>query len=185
MEPVGKINKIYQEGLDLDRLIPVAEKNYKFQPQLTPKLDNHKGDYTETTLLEIILWKTNRYPELPEGLLKEINELRQEFTEVKARVLLRRLLTLKGFDLPMASTVLRFACPDELQIIDQRVYRFIVDGADTFKKPYNDEVKIEMYFKYLQRLKQVCDQYKIPFSKSDRIIYQLDKELNAEHPIKY
>jgi thermostable 8-oxoguanine DNA glycosylase len=179
------MKKIYSNDIDLENLISKADKNYKFQLYLTQKLDNHRGDFTEMTLLEIVLWKTNRYPDITIEILDDINNLRQKFSTEKAKILLRKLLSLKGFDLPMASTVLRFACPDHLQIIDQRVYRFITEGVDDFKKPYNDALKVEMYFSYIEKLKDVCIKYKIPFNKADRIIYQLDKELNADHPIKY
>lgn len=179
------MKKIFDFNDELDVLILEAEKEYNFQPELTEKLDNIKSDFDEMTLLEIVLWKTNRYPEYSSGLLDDINSLRKEFTINKAKALLRKLLQLKGFDLPMASTVLRFACPDELQIIDQRVYRFITSGTDQFKKPYNDDRKIEMYFDYIMTLKEICFKYKIPFKTSDRIIYQLDKRFNSDHRIKY
>lgn len=179
------MKKIFSDDLNWDELINEADKDYMFQPDLTKKLDNHIGDFTETTLLEIVLWKTNRYPAFTTSVLDEINNLRKSFTIDKAKQLLKKLLRLKGFDLPMASTVLRFACPDHLQIIDQRVYRFITADIHAFKKPYNDDRKIEMYFDYLERLKEVCVKYNIPFYKADRIIYQLDKKLNAEHAIKY
>ena len=179
------MKKIYDVDINWEGLIEQADREYKFQPGLTEKLDNHTDDFTETTLLEIILWKTNRYPEINADLLTAINDLRKGFSSNKARLLLKQLLLLKGFDLPMASTVLRFACPDHLQIIDQRVYRFITEGTDIFKKPYNDDRKVDMYFDYLERLKEVCLKYDIPFNKADRIIYQLDKELNADIPINY
>lgn len=179
------MKKIHHNDINWEGLIEKAEKDYKFQPDLTKKLDNHTGEFTETTLLEIILWKTNRYPDLTPALLADINDLRRDFSNDKARSLLTKLLQIRGFDLPMASTVLRFACPDHLQIIDQRVYRFITEGTDTFRKPYNDDRKVEMYFEYLARLKEVCLIHNIPFNKSDRILYQLDKYFNSDHPIKY
>lgn len=98
---------------DWEDKLKQAESRYKFQKRLTEKLANHKGAFTETTLLEIVLWKTNRYPELSEPLLNAINDLRSSYTEEKARQLLRQLLGTKGFDLGMASTVLRFARPDD------------------------------------------------------------------------
>ena len=38
-----------------------AMKCYKYQEELTKRLDSHEGDFTEMTMLEIVLWKTNRY----------------------------------------------------------------------------------------------------------------------------
>ena len=163
-----------------------ADKEYKYQPQLTKKLDAHSGDFSEQTLLEIALWKTNRYPTISQDLLNDINDLRKNYSEEKARNLLQKLLQreMKGFDLPMASTVLRFAVPDKLQIIDQRVYRFITPDKDCLNIPYNIEKKIDLYFDYIERLKKICKDFDIPFSKADRILYQLDKIHNKNIRLK-
>lgn len=179
------MKKIYDSDIQWEGSINKADKEYKFQPELTDKLDKHEGDFTEITLLEIVLWKTNRYPEINSDLLQSINELRREYSKAKAITVLKILLGLRGFDLPMASTVLRFACPEQLQIIDQRVYRFITEGTDTLDKPHNIDKKVDMYFDYLDRLRTVCQAYNIPFYKADRILYQLDKELNKDSPIRY
>jgi len=164
--------------------IAKAKNSYNYQPELTKKLDAHVGDFTETTLLEIVLWKLNRYPTLTPGLIAGINDLRKDYSEEKAKKLLRTLLDEphKGFDLPMASTVLRFACPDRLQIIDQRVYRFITN-EDKLKLPFNIDKKVDLYFEYLKTLKAVCGKYGIDFKEADRILYQLDKMHNKEFPI--
>lgn len=178
------MHKIFDTDVDWEKLITQADRDYNFQPRLTEKLDNYEGDFSETTLLEIVLWKTNRYPDLNVHIIDGINSLRNAFSIDKSKIILKSLLALKGFDLPMASTVLRFASPSNFQIIDQRVYRFITKDADSFKKPFNDDRKIEVYFEYLERLKKVCHKHNIPFHKADRIFYQLDKNLNWEHPIK-
>ena len=175
--------KKLQDLSDLTEAFIKADKEYKYQPWLTEKLDNHSGDFSEQTLLEIALWKTNRYPTITQDLLDDINNLRKNYAEEKARKLLRKLLELKGFDLPMASTVLRFAVPNELQIIDQRVYRFITD-KDCLDIPYNIEKKIELYFNYIQQLQSICQQKDIPFSKADRLLYQLDKIHNKDIRLK-
>jgi thermostable 8-oxoguanine DNA glycosylase len=158
-----------------------AMKSYSYQDELTKRLDSYKEDFTEMTILEIVLWKTNRYPKLADGVINDINDLRKEYTEEKARNLLRKLLSddSRGFDLPMASTVLRFAVPDQLQIIDQRVYRFITDH-DHLKIPFNVEKKIDLYFDYIKALREKCDESGVSFNVSDRIFYQLDKERNKE-----
>lgn len=180
------MKKLQDPSFDWTIKLKEAEQEYSYQPKLTQKLDNHIGDFTGTTLLEIVLWKTNRYPTITESLLKDINDLRKNYSEEKAKSLLRKLLQkdLKGFDLPMASTVLRFACPDQLQIIDQRVYRFITPDKDHLKIPYNIEDKIDLYFSYITRLKSICLYYNIPFYKADRVLYQLDKTENKNISIK-
>ena len=132
-----------------------------------------------------MLWKTNRYPEIVDGLLDKINALRSNYSEALVEEILVLLLDAKGFDLPMASSVLSFACPEHCQIIDQRVYRFIYPNHDEFKKPTKKEDKIRLYFSYLKHLKEVCHQHKIPFSKADRLLYQLDKMENKDIKIKY
>lgn len=161
--------------------IVLAERKYNYQPQLTTKLDHHSNDFTQITMLEIVLWKTNRYPVVTQELLTMINSLRDSYSDAKAKDLLRLLLSkdMKGFDLPMASTVLRFAVPDRLQIIDQRVYRFITDN-DRLAIPANIEKKVDLYFNYIEKLKTVCEEYQIPFYKADRILYQLDKFHNTK-----
>lgn len=172
---------------ELNAEIERARKTYKFQEQLTKKLDAHTGDFTEHTILEIVLWKVNRYPSITSDILDQINVLKNDYSEEGARKLLKRLLEkdVKGFDLPMASTVLRFALPEKFQIIDQRVFRFIMPEYNKFKMPYKIEEKVELYFDYLEKLRQSCEEYNIPFSISDRILYQMDKNLNGHIPIKY
>lgn len=179
-----KLKKL-QDLSNLAEAFILADEKYNYQSHLTKKLDNLSSDFSETTLLEIVLWKTNRYPTITQELIDDINDLRKSYSEEKSRNLLRKLLQkeIKGFDLPMASTVLRFAVPDELQIIDQRVYRFISD-KDFLKIPYNIDQKINLYFEYIEKLKSICKDYNIPFSKSDRILYQLDKLYNKDIRLK-
>jgi len=180
------MKKLYDSELlpNLSEDIAKAKKDYNYQPGLTKKLDALVGDFAETTLLEIVLWKLNRYPTFTPGLIAGINDLRKDYTEEKARKLLRTLLNEphKGFDLPMASTVLRFACPDHLQIIDQRVYRLITN-EDKLKLSFNIDRKVDLYFEYLKMLKVVGDKYGINFKESDRILYQLDKMHNKQFTI--
>lgn len=178
------VNKIYDHPNNSSDLIKKADSDYSFQKVLTKELDDLEEDFDETTMLKIVLWKTNRYPHLNADTLQIINELRRNYSQEMAKTVLSHLLELKGFDLPMASTVLRFACPNDLQIIDKRVYRFIMPD-DKLKIPYNKTEKVEMYFKYIERLKDISQIYNIPFRKSDRILYQLDKSLNADTPIEY
>lgn len=178
------MNKLYDLS-NLKEALEKARKDYKYQKKLTDKLDNHSGDFSEQTLLEIALWKTNRYPTITQDLLEDINDLRKNYSEEKASNLLRKLLQkeMKGFNLPMASTVLRFAVPNKLQIIDQRVYRFITN-KDCLKIPNNIDEKIELYFNYIKQLKKICTDYNIPFLEADRLLYQLDKKLNKKFPLK-
>lgn len=166
-----------------DFLLELPE--FKYQKGLTDKLDNKKGDFTYETMLEIVLWKTNRFPEIDEDLIVKINELRKGYDEYLSNHILTKLLDSKGFDLPMASTFLRFIDSDYFQIIDQRVYRILY--GENLKIPFSKAKKVELYKKYLIDLKEACITHNIPFSKSDRILYLLDKhpQVNKDQKIKY
>jgi thermostable 8-oxoguanine DNA glycosylase len=168
---------------NLQERLKEAKSNYDYQDKLTKKLDKHKGLFTYTTLLEIVLWKTNRYPEIDESLIEDINDLRKKYNKSKARNLLLMLLSLKGFDLPMASTILRFAVPDKLQIIDQRVYRLIT-SEDTLKKPSSADKKADLYFDYIDILTDKAKEHGIRFREADRLLYQLDKMYNKNVKLK-
>lgn len=158
---------------------------FKYQKELTEKLDTKKDDFTYETVLEIVLWKTNRFADIDPDLILKINELRVNFNEALADYILIKLLESKGFDLPMASTFLRFINPNYFQIIDQRVYRLVY--GENLNIPFSQPQKIELYKKYLIDLKQVCFEYEISFSESDRILNLLDQhpEVNKEQKIKY
>ncbi len=158
---------------------------FKYQEKLTKKLDTKKDDFTYETILEIVLWKINRFPEINEDLIARINELRKAYNADLSDYVLMKLLESKGFDLPMASTFLRFINPNYFQIIDQRVYRILY--GKNLKIPFSKSKKIELYKIYLTDLKEVCINHNIPFSESDRILYLLDKhpEVNKEQRIKY
>lgn len=172
-----------QSVSNLEEALKKAEGDYHYQDNLTKILDGITGDFSEKTLLEIILWKTNRYPVITDGLLKSINDLRKSYSVEKAKEVLKKLLDSHGFGLPMASTVLRFAVPGELQIIDQRVYRFITDN-DCLDIPTNIDEQVELYFNYINLLKKLCRDYNIIFLKADRILYRLDKTLNKDIKLK-
>jgi len=172
---------------DLDNLQKLLSElpEFKYQKELTKKLDAKNDDFTYETMLEIVLWKTNRFPEINDDLIVKINELRRGYDESLSDYILVKLLDSKGFDLPMASTFLRFINPDDFQIIDQRVYRILY--GESLKIPFSKPKKIELYKKYLVDLKEACISYEIPFSTSDRILYLLDKhsEVNKDQKIKY
>ncbi|MDV3995845.1 hypothetical protein CMT66_10615 [Elizabethkingia anophelis] len=159
--------------------------DFNYQEELTKKLDNKQDEFTYETFLEIILWKTNSYPEVDNELISKINRLRKEYSETLADDILIKLLGAKGFDLPMASTLLRFINPEYFQIIDQRVYRLLY--GENLKIPFSKSKKIDLYKKYIIYLRNICDKYKIPFSQSDRILYLLDKhpKVNKHQKIKY
>ena len=160
-------------------------KGYNYQQDLTPKLDklDSSDDFTEINLLEIVLWKVNRYPAYTPELISNLKNVKNLKCAEDAKELLSELLITRGFDLPMASTVLRFLRSDIFQIIDKRVYRFITPERNTLYLSRNIDKKIELYFNYLQRLREVCTIHNIPFEISDRVFYQLDKIHNGHIPL--
>ena len=81
----------------------------------------------------------------------------------------------------MASTILRFRNPNVYQIIDKRVYRIIYGKKLTLSSIIDKN--IALYLQYLHDLKDVCQQYDIEFSESDRVLYQLDKLENKDIPL--
>jgi hypothetical protein len=98
--------------------------------------------------------------------------------------ILENLLKTNGIQLAMASTILRFKNPKIYQIIDQRVYRIIYSEA--MPKYFSSiEKQISLYLKYLNDLKNVCNERGINFELSDRIIYEIDKEFNKDEKINY
>jgi len=186
-----------KEIITIDHEIFNVEENFgefKYQEELTSKLDSYSNDFNQEIINEIVLWKVNRYAKLPDEvfiLLNKININEKVLTEEQkniARKLLSILLSrkTKGIQLPMASTILRFRNKNLFQIIDQRVYRFLY-GKSLSLKPYKTEQTIQdeinMYFEYLDILKKKCDKLSIPFSDSDRILYLADKHYNKNHSL--
>ena len=161
--------------------------NYKYQLELTSKLDGLDDDFNQEIINEIVLWKVNRYSFLDDetfSVLNKINKVDLVLHIELTTEILTKLLNTKGIQLAMASTILRFKNPDIYQIIDQRVYRFVY-GIEMPKYFSSIEKQIDFYIEYLQKLKQVCIEKGIDFNLSDRIIYELDKLHNKKVKIKY
>jgi thermostable 8-oxoguanine DNA glycosylase len=171
------LKTIESQKLDVKSL---GEK-FKYQKELTKKLDAEKRDFDQAIINEIVLWKVNRYAGLKNETLQLINEIRVDALtrdDELTRKVLELLLAEGGIRLPMASTILRFRNPKIYQIIDQRVYRFICGEA--LPTLFSIPKQITLYFEYLEKLKEVCENHKIPFGEADRILYQADKELNGD-----
>lgn len=161
--------------------------NYKYQLELTSKLDGLDDDFNQEIINEIVLWKVNRYSFLDDEKFSVLNKINKEDLILDVELtteILTKFLNTKGIQLPMASTILRFKNPNIYQIIDQRVYRFVY-GIEMPKYFSSIEKQIDFYIEYLQKLKQVCIEKGIDFNLSDRIIYELDKLHNKEIKIKY
>jgi hypothetical protein len=161
--------------------------DYKYQPQLTGKLDGMDAkDFDQVALLEIVLWKLNRFPYLDSALINDLKSVAMlKPTEHRhAEALLHRLLGSSGVRLPVASTILRFLNPNTFQIIDDRTYRLLHPGAKLYpSKPAKGKSfkgyltrSTDIYFRYLETLHTLSSE-KLPFNLADRILYQLDRKL--------
>ena len=164
---------------DLDAFLP----EYNYQPGLTPKLDTIGSvPFTQETINEIVLWKTNRYARLSSELLHSLDDFTslQMGEHRQGEAALASLLETRGVDLPMASTILRFRNPRVFQIIDQRAYRAIYGQ----KYPLNSNSalhrKVSVYFDYLDELVKFCIDSETSFETVDRLLYQFDTQLNGK-----
>ena len=167
---------------NLQEALKTAENKYRYQKDLTNQLDSYHESFTELHFFKIVLWKLNRYPEIASDTIEILNKLKISYTEEAAKECLVHLLKIKGCDLPMASTLLRFLMPQKFQIIDQRAYRILYGEELKYSSLMNK--KIEVYFNYLVRLREEADRFNIPFEKSDRLLYSLDKMFNKDVPLK-
>ncbi|WP_024773019.1 hypothetical protein [Aquimarina macrocephali] len=168
------------------KILPEDSK-FEYQKELTSKLDNFKEDFDQNTLNEIVLWKVNRYASFSDGVITLINSIdpnEKTLDNDKVRNTLTQLLRTKGVQLPMASTILRYRNPEVFQIIDQRVFRIIypkkVLKLSTYNSDKNIKFQVDLYLKYLEDLIDVCEKLKIPFAKSDRILFMADRRINKE-----
>ena len=176
---------------DSDFKIISDDYEFKYQEALTKKLDSSTENFSQEKLNEIVLWKVNRYAEFDESLIELINSIDKDETKIdidKTKQILKGLLKTNGVQLAMASTILRYRNPNIYQIIDQRVFRVIYKNQtlelNTYPSEKNLNFQIELYIKYLYDLSNVCIDLKIPFDKSDRILFMADKRINKKEKLK-
>ena len=164
--------------------------DYDYQPNLTSKLDQLSPEtLNRESFYEIVLWKTNRFPEISDELIASLRSLSAIKSKAhrQSEACLRALLQTKGIQLPMASTILRFINPNSFQIIDDRAYRRVLEFATDMPNKYPPKPtmvtesylarSVELYFRYLDELHKICSDT-LPFKLADRILYQLDKKLD-------
>jgi hypothetical protein len=158
-------------------------KQYDYQPTLTEKLDNmDELDLTQQSINEIVLWKVDRYVEASSKLLSDLNTLRTlpDGEHRQGVKFLTSLLSTRGVDLPMASTLLRFRNPRVYQIIDQHAYRAIYGEKYPLYAASPSNRKIDVYFDYLDRLIALCKHRGLSFKSIDRLLYIFDKKENGK-----
>jgi hypothetical protein len=156
---------------------------YHYHSDLTSRLDQLSSTEITTSLLhEIVLWKLNRYPYIPESLINKVNKIQkiQPRKHRKSEKLLVFLLKCDGVDLPMASTILRFKNPNAFQIIDRHAYRALYGSDYPFSAATSIKKKINGYFNYLDDLHKLSKNKNIRFRDLDRILYIFDKNVNGK-----
>lgn len=174
---------VFDDAFQLEK----GDQEFDYQKDLTAKLDKTTTLFDQKIINEIVLWKVNRYASVDNDTLELLNDIDPKATELdteKTRKLLKNLIQKKGIQLAMASTILRFKNKNIYQIIDQRVYRIIYKDKKLKLKTHPNEKnlneQIDLYFQYLQDLKNVCIKLKIPFDNSDRILFMADKRINKD-----
>ena len=71
---------------------------FKFQEELTKKLDNYSSDFDQNILNEIVLWKVNRYALFSDEVIKLLNSIKYSSTNINLDTttkLLTHLLNIK------------------------------------------------------------------------------------------
>ena len=155
---------------------------YRHQEDLTRRLDNLEGEvFSQELVNEIVLWKVNRYAGLSPEILSAIDGLAPiaPGDHRQAGQVLEALLGVRGVDLAMASTLLRFRNPHAFQIIDRHAYRALSGERLRLYPETPLERKLELYFGYLDALREFAQATGIAFESLDRLLYQFDKEKNG------
>jgi len=171
----------------IDFEIKEEDFEYNYQSSLTAKLDCYTLPFNQEVVNEIVLWKVNRYAELSPETLSLINQIDSEWDEALIRNVLYALLSEKGVQLPMASTILRFRNKHLFQIIDQRVCRILYGDElkiNQQKTESNILKQIDLYLLYLKDLRDECAKLNISFEMSDRVLYNADKRINSTEKLR-
>lgn len=169
--------KMIKTTNDIDFEIKSEDFPFKYQENLTTKLDTISCEFDQNIINEIVLWKVNRYAELSDKsltLINSISTLSKMIDEELTKDVLKSLIAEPGIQLPMASTILRFRNPKIYQIIDQRVYRILF--GEKYKQEKNVADQIKKYLDYLKKIREESSRLGIPFEEADRILYLLDKD---------
>ena len=179
------MNKSKEHKTISDIKIQLSEYNYEYQSELTKKLDSISGNFNQSIINEIILWKVNRYAKIEDDTLIYLNQIKKSDRIIDISLtskILEKLLLTKGIRLPIASSILRYKNSSIYQIIDQRVYRLINDCE--LKLPSSIKNQIDLYLTYLAKLREICKNKNIPFKDADRILYEIDKKVNKKIKLK-
>ena len=148
--------------------------HYKYQPELTARLDDLDITTLDQSLInDIVLWKVNRYVKVSDDIITQISEVKnlKAGEHRKSKMVVAALLRLDGVDLPMASTILRFVNSEVFQIIDRHAFRSIYEARYPLYPATASERKISVYFDYIDELIKLCELKGLAFPTIDRLLY--------------
>ncbi|CCZ84976.1 putative uncharacterized protein [Firmicutes bacterium CAG:631] len=109
-----------------------ALKNYKYDAgeNILNRIKSSNNEKEQLDIINmIILWKINRRAIIDSGTIKELMDIKTinldnlEENKDKLKKCFNDLISSKGIQLAMASTILHFYNPNTFPIIDQRAYR--------------------------------------------------------------
>lgn len=127
-------------------------------------------------LNSITLWKANRQTEISSetveylcSVTRQVSTPEEALANPDTALLIDELLSSKGVQLALASTILKFYAPTAFPIIDQRAY-FILH-----RRKLPPSAGTSVYLDYIRDLIVLRDRFGIPFQNVDQVLYQLDK----------
>lgn len=167
-----------------------ALKNYKYDAgeNIFNRIKSSSDKKEQLDIINmIILWKINRRAIIDSKTIKELMNIKAinldnlEENQDKLKKCFNDLISSKGIQLAMASTILHFYNPDTFPIIDQRAYRELHSKEiPPQEMPQNIKKKnaFDIYYKYIfdckKYWKENCKE--LNFSDIDKVLYQLDKD---------
>ena len=176
-------NGSFTKITDYEKDSKVFLSDYEYQPALTDKLDKlDEETFNQELLNEILLWKVNRYATFDKEILDQIDSVKDYKLgeHRKGMNVLHGLLKIKGVDIAMASTILRFRNPEVYQIIDRHAYRAVYGSKYPLYPSSSPYQKVDLYFDYLDELITIAEEKGIEFKTIDRLLYEFDKQLNGK-----
>ena len=192
----GEFKKFQVDKCDLAELVGLSfDYNRKETCELRARFNqiraNNNDALTIDDLRRVVLWKNNRVLNVPDAVLKELNEtmsksdLRICSPEIKS--LFKALVSCKGVGFPMASAILKFLRPDIIPIIDIHAYRVLFQenlpvspllGAKNFCSAF--EKYFDVYIKYVNKVYEIKEKCGLDLVDVDEKLYSFDDKHN-EH----
>jgi len=65
--------------------IQLTEYNYDYQSELTSRLDSLSGNFNQSIINEIVLWKINRYAKIDDETMSYLNKINETDKKNKSK----------------------------------------------------------------------------------------------------